>query len=85
MIHMIEESNNAHRRALSRISLSMEMLYWSTNVKYESLCMIPLEPLHESGDAYNSDSENDYNMDLVQDPLTGNCLRKHQATRTLFR
>jgi len=82
---MTEEGNNAHRRALSKISLNMEMLHWSTNVKYESLCMIPPEPLHENGDAYNSDSEDDHDMDFVQDPLTGDGLGKHQATRTLFR
>lgn len=81
---MIEENSNAHRHALSRVSLNAEMLRWSTSVNYESFCKIPPEPLYESSDAYNSDSEDDHDMNLVQDPLTSDFLEKHHATRTLL-
>lgn len=84
LIHMIEEGNNAHRHALAKASFDSDMLRWCNNVRHDSLCIIPPKPLYESNDAYISDSEDDQDVDFIQDPVSGHRLEKHQATRALF-
>lgn len=84
-IHMIEEENNVHRHVLTRTSFDAEMHRWSDAIRHDSSWLLPPRPLRESCDAYISDSEDDQDNDLVQDPVTGDRLRKYQATTTLSR
>ncbi|KXN83705.1 Dicer-like protein 1 [Leucoagaricus sp. SymC.cos] len=84
LVHMIEEGNNVHRHALSRSSLDAEMLRWGDTMQHGCPRLIPPRPLRESRDAFISDSEDDQDIDLVHDPVTGDRLGKHQAVTSLY-
>jgi endoribonuclease Dicer len=82
---MVEDENNFHRHALARTSFDAVMHRWADAIQHDSSWPVPPRPLRESYDAYISDSEDDQDSDLVQDPVTGHHLHKHQASATLYR
>jgi endoribonuclease Dicer len=85
LIHMLEQGNSTHRHALSSSALDPEMAGWAATLKDDCLNCAPPRPPQENNNPYNSASEEDQDLEAVQDPITGHRIRKDRSTISFYR
>lgn len=85
LIHMLEQGNSLHHYALSHSALDPEMIRWATTLENDYFNRAPPQPPQESNDPYSSDSEDDRDLEVIQDPITGHHIRKNQSTIAFHR
>lgn len=89
LVHMVERSNDVHRRILSQITqLDSDMLRWTETVCNRPQSSIPPRTLRETINSYHSDSEEDEDDErgeFIKDPTTSGRIYAQDATTVLYR
>lgn len=89
LIHMVQRSNDIHRRILSQItSIDADMLRWSEILCNSPQSSVPPRSLRETINSYHSDSDDDDDDDVgdhIKDPTTGGRIYLQDATTVIYR
>jgi endoribonuclease Dicer len=83
---MVERGNDMHRRILSDCTqLSVEMQGWTERLFHDQGSSVPPRSLHETTNAYHSDSEGDESEEYIKDPTASGRIYLQDAVAVVYR
>ncbi|TFY77295.1 hypothetical protein EWM64_g6716 [Hericium alpestre] len=87
VIHMLQRGSDVHRRMLTQVTqLDEPMRSWVDSFSHNSDEGVPPSTLHETHDAYLSDSDDEDDPQLyIKDPTTSGRIRLQDATSIIYR